>query len=102
MLEVLTDPRTRTEAGAELRRIVTMMEHQYARAVQRMGEMYVELVRNGTAWGLYISDFAPIRHTTRDLWATAVSAPSVDWQRTPDGCVVWCEWVEVTPVPAAD
>ena len=102
MLEVLsgTDidtPAARTETGAEMRRTVTETPAQFARAVRRIGEMYVELVRNGTAWGLYLSDMTPVRHTTRDLWATAVSAPSVEWQRTPDGCLVWCEWTEPTP-----
>ncbi len=92
MLEVLTNTTTAAEMGAELRRIVEADPTPFARAVQRVGDMYVELVRNGAAWGLYISDLQPIAHTTRDQWATAVSAPSVEWHRTPDGCVVWCEW----------
>lgn len=97
MLEVLTEPRTRSEAGAELRRIVAADPSDHARAVQRVGEMYVELVRNGTAWTLYISDLIPVPHGTRDGWAGAVSAPSVEWQQTADGCSAWCGWTEVRP-----
>ena len=97
MLEVLTEPRTRTEMGAELRRIVTAYPGEYARVVQWVGEMYVELVRRGTAWTLYISDLTPVPHGTRDGWAGAVSAPSVEWQQTEDGCSAWCGWTEVRP-----
>ncbi len=101
MLEVLSDtPATLSEIGAELRRTVTETHYQFAKAVRRVGEMYVELVRNGTVWGLYMSDFTPIPHGTRDLWANAVSAPSVEWQRTSDGCVVWCEWTERGSAPS--
>lgn len=97
MLEVLTEPRTRSEAGAELRRIVAADPSDFARAVQRVGEMYVELVRRGNAWTLYLSDLVPVPHTTRDQWATAVAAPSVEWQQTEDGCSAWCAWQEVQP-----
>jgi hypothetical protein len=84
-------------AGAELRRIVgAEPAAPFARAPRRFGDLCVELVRSHNTWRLYLADLLPIRHTTRDLWTTAVSAPSVDWQRTPDGCLVWCEWVEPT------
>jgi hypothetical protein len=84
-------------AGAELRRIVgAELAAPFARAQRRIGDLTVELVRSHSTWRLYLADLLPIRHTTRDLWATAVSAPSVDWQRTPDGCLVWCEWTEPT------
>ena len=84
-------------AGAELRRIVgAELAAPFARAPRRIGDLTVELVRSYSTWRLYLADLSPIRHTTRDLWATAVSAPSVDWQRTPDGCLVWCEWTEPT------
>ena len=97
MLETLSDtPALRSAIGADLRRSVTETPHHFARTNQLVGEMRVELVRNGTAYGLYIADFRPIPHTVRDQWATAVSAPSVDWERTPDGCLVWCEWTEPT------
>ena len=82
-------------AGAELRRIVgAEPTARFARAQRRFGDLTVELVRSYSTWRLYLADVLPVRHTTRDLWATAISAPSVDWQRTPDGCLVWCEWVE--------
>lgn len=97
MLEVLTEPRTRSEAGAELRRIVTADSSDFARAVQHSGDLYVELVRRGDAWALYISDMTPVPHGTRDGWAGAVSAPSFEWQQTDDGCSVWCAWTEVQP-----
>ena len=84
-------------AGAELRRIVgAEPAAPFARALRRFGDLSVELVRSHSTWRLYLADLSPIRHTMRDLWATAVSAPSVDWQRTPDGCLVWCEWTEPT------
>ena len=87
-------------AGAELRRIVgAEPAAPFARALRRFGDLSVELVRARTTWRLYLADLSPIRHTTHDLWATAVSAPSVEWQRTPDGCLVWCEWVEQTKEP---
>lgn len=90
-------------AGAELRRIVgAEPAAPFARARRRFGDLSVELVRSRNMWRLYLADLLPVRHTTRDLWATAVSAPSVDWQRTPDGCLVWCEWVEPTTVPAVE
>ncbi len=83
--------------GAELRRIVgAELAAPFARAPRRIGDLTVELVRSRSTWRLYLADLSPIRHTTRDLWATAVSAPSVDWQRTPDVCLVWCEWTEPT------
>lgn len=82
-------------AGAELRRIVgAEPAAPFARALRRFGDLSVELVRSHSTWRLYLADLSPIRQTTCDLWATAVSAPSVDWQRTPDGCLVWCEWTE--------
>ncbi len=84
-------------AGAELRRIVgAELAAPFARAQRRFGDLCIELVRSHTTWRLYLADLLPVRHTTRDLWATAVSAPSVDWQRTPDGCLTWCEWTEPT------
>ena len=82
-------------AGTELRRIVAAEPAApFARASRRFGELDVELVRHGGTWRLFLADMTPIPHTICDLWATAVSAPSVEWQRTPDGCLVWCEWVE--------
>ncbi len=84
-------------AGAELRRIVgAEPAAPFARAPRHFGDLCVELVRSHNTWRLYLADLLPIRHTTRDLWATAVSAPSVDWQRTADGTLVWCEWTEPT------
>lgn len=97
MLEVLTEPRTTAEAGAELRRIVTVDSSDFAMAVQHNGDLYVELVRRGNAWTLCLSDLVPVPHGTRDQWATAVAAPSVEWQQTEDGCSVWCGWMEVRP-----
>ena len=82
-------------AGAELRRIVgAEPTAPFARAPRHFGDLCVELVRSHNTWRLYLAGVLPVRHATRDLWATAVSAPSVDWQRTPDGCLVWCEWTE--------
>lgn len=99
MLETLSDtPALRSAIGAELRRIVgAEPTAPFARAHRRLGDLAVELVRARTTWRLYLADLSPIRRTTCDLWATAVSAPSVEWQRTPDGCLVWCEWVEPAP-----
>jgi len=81
--------------GTELRRIVAAEPAApFARASRRFGELDVELVRHGSTWHLYLADLAPIPHTTRDLWATAVGAPSVEWDQTLDGCSAWCEWTE--------
>ncbi len=75
-------------AGAELRRIVgAEPAAPFARAPRRFGDLTVELVRAHNLWRLYLADLSPIQHTICDRWATAVSAPSVDWQRTTDGCL---------------
>lgn len=63
----------------------------------RLGNLDIQLCRIGDKWRLYLQALTPVPQATRDLWATAVSAPSVEWQRTPDGCLVWCEWVEPAP-----
>lgn len=82
-------------AGTELRRIVgAEPAAPFARASRRFGDLVVELVRSHRTWRLYLADLAPVKHTRRDLWATAASAPSVEWMRTQDGCLVWCEWTE--------
>jgi len=65
-----------------------------ASALRLVGDLDIQLARIGVMWRLYLQSNIPVPHTTADQWATAVSAPSVEWQRTPDGCVVWCEWVE--------
>lgn len=81
--------------GAELRRIVADEPAAHnAATVRRIGNLDIQLARIGDKWRLYLQDLTPVPHTICDLWATAVSAPSVEWQRTPDGCLVWCEWVE--------
>jgi hypothetical protein len=85
-------------AGAELRRIVAAEPTApRASAIRRIGQLDVQLVRLGDKWSLYLADLTPIPHSTRDLWATAVSAPSVEWSQTPDGCSTWCAWTEVQP-----
>ena len=92
-------------AGTELRRIVAAEPTAHNAATVRriggldiqlcrIGGLDIQLCRIGGRWRLYLQDMTPIPHTICDLWATAVSAPSVEWQRTPDGCLVWCEWVE--------
>lgn len=92
---IIITPATAILAGTELRRIVGgEPAAPFARASRRFGDLTVELVRSHSTWRLYLADLVPVRHITRYLWATAVSAPSVDWQRTQDGCLVWCEWTE--------
>jgi len=92
---VLTTPATAILTGAELRRIVgAEPKAPHASTLRRIGELDVQLVRTGSKWALYLADLQPITHAMRDLWATAVSAPSVEWSQTPDGCSVWCEWTE--------
>ena len=81
--------------GAELRRIVAAEPTApHASALRRIGNLDVQLVRRENRWTLYLADLRPITHTVRDQWATAVSAPSVEWEQTADGCSVWCGWVE--------
>ncbi len=88
-------PATAILTGAELRRIVgAEPTAPHAATLRHIGNLDVQLVRRATKWTLYLADLRPIPHTTRDLWATAVSAPSVEWQQTPDGCAAWCEWTE--------
>ena len=88
-------PDVTTTIGTELRRTIAAEPTAYnAATVRRIGDLDVQLARTGAKWRLYLQDMTPVPHTTCDLWATAVSAPSVEWQRTPDGCLVWCEWTE--------
>ena len=95
---IIITPATAILAGTELRRIVgAEPAAPFARASRRFGDLVVELVRSHSTWRLYLADLAPVKHARRDLWATAVSAPSVNWQRTQDGCLVWCEWRETAP-----
>ena len=82
-------------AGTELRRIVAAEPTAHSAAtVRRVGPLDIQLCRTGTKWRLYLQGMSPVPHGTCDLWAAAVGAPSVEWQRTPDGCLVWCEWTE--------
>ena len=93
MLEV--SEATPATIDAELR--ATVAADPAARSsttIRRIGQLDVQLVRRGDLWTLYLADLVPIPHTTRDQWATAVSAPSVEWSQTPDGCSAWCEWTE--------
>ena len=84
-----------TTIGADLRRGVTDDPNAAtASALRLVGDLDIQLARIGVMWRLYLQSNIPVPHTTCDLWATAVGAPSVEWQRTPDGCLVWCEWVE--------
>lgn len=95
MLNIAANPAI---TGAELRRIVAAEPTApHASALRRIGNLDVQLVRCDQRWKLYLADLRPIPQTTRDQWATAVSAPSVEWQQTADGCSVWCEWTEVQP-----
>lgn len=81
--------------GAELRRSLEAdPATRAATTVRRIGQLDVQLVRWENKWTLYLADLTPIPHTVRDLWATAVSAPSVEWSQTPDGCSAWCMWTE--------
>jgi hypothetical protein len=94
-----TTPAIAILAGTELRRIVAAEPTaSHAAALRRIGNLDVQLVRRDGKWTLYLADLTPIPHGTRDLWATAVSAPSVEWSQTPDGCSAWCEWTVSGPV----
>ena len=82
-------------AGTELRRTIAAEPTAYSAAtVRRVGPLDIQLCRTGAKWRLYLQALTPVPHATRDLWATAVSAPSGEWHQTPDGCLVWCEWSE--------
>ena len=92
MLDIAPNPAI---TGAELRRIVAAEPTApHASTIRRIGNLDVQLVRREQRWTLYLADLQPIAHTTRDQWATAVSAPSVEWEQTQDGCSAWCEWLE--------
>ncbi len=95
MIDTITTPATAILTGAELRRIVGADPRApHAQTTRRIGTLDVQVVRQGDKWTLYLADLTPIPHGTRDLWATAVSAPSVEWDQTPDGCAAWCRWTE--------
>ena len=95
MIDATTTPAIAILAGTELRRTIAAEPTAYnAATVRRIGGLDIQLCRIGGRWRLYLQDMTPIPRTICDLWATAVSAPSVEWQRTPDGCLVWCEWTE--------
>lgn len=95
MIDTTITPAIAILAGAELRRIVAAEPTAHnAATVRRIGDLDIQLCRTGAKWRLYLQALAPVPHATRDLWATAVSAPSVEWAQTPDGCLVWCEWTE--------
>lgn len=92
---IATTPATAILTGTELRRIVGAEPRApHASTLRRIGNLDVQLVRTGSRWTLYLADLKPVPHGTRDLWATAVSAPSVEWDQTLDGCAAWCEWME--------
>ena len=95
MLDTTITPAIAILAGAEMRRIIAAEPTApHAHTVRRIGDLDIQLCRTGDKWRLYVQALTPVPHSVRDLWATAVSAPSVEWQRTSDGCLVWCEWVE--------
>lgn len=92
MLDIAANPAI---TGAELRRIVAAEPTApHASALRRIGNLDVQLVRCDQWWKLYLADLRPIPQTVRDQWATAVSAPSVEWDQTQDGCSAWCAWTE--------
>ena len=97
MLDSTAVPTAGTPAaiGAELRRGVTAEpDAASASALRLVGGIDIQLIRSGARWRLFLQSHTPVPHGTRDIWATAVSAPSVEWQQTPDGRLVWCEWYE--------
>ncbi len=104
MLDIPTSPGKTAPAiaiiGVSLRRGVTEDPDAHSAAALRMvGDLDIQLARIGDKWRLYLQCMAPVPHATRDQWAAAVGAPSVEWDQTPDGCLVWCEWTEQTKEP---
>lgn len=57
--------------------------------------MLVTLSRAHSRWALTLEGRVPVPQTLCDAWATAVSAPSVEWWRTQGGRRVRCDWEEV-------
>ena len=91
-------PDVTTTIGTELRRTIAAEPTAYSAASgRRFGNLDIQLCRIGDRWRLYLQALTPVPQATRDLWATAVSAPSVEWAQTQDGCLVWCEWRETAP-----
>lgn len=85
-----------TATGAEMRSTLEAQSPlNFASTSQRIGELDVQLVRHGTTWCLFLADLSPVPQTVRDRWATAVSAPSVEWCQTNDGGSTWCTWEEL-------
>ena len=94
MPEIVDAPDTAT-IGALLRQIAaTDTPTGTAMALRMVGALDVQLARTGDRWRLYLQSMLPVPHGACDVWATAVGAPSVEWDRTPDGCLTWCEWRE--------
>ncbi len=80
--------------GAEMSAIVGAEPGApWANATRQVGELFVTLARFGCDWSLTLMDAQAVTHETCDQWATAVSAPSVEWTRTGNGLVCRCQWV---------
>ena len=83
--------------AADMRRI---LDGTFAGSLNRAitPNLRVDLTRASNAWRLTLVSNAPIPQATCDQVATAVSAPSVDWQRNADGSAAWAQWSEGAPV----
>ncbi len=80
--------------GEEMRSTVaTEPKAPWANATSQVGPLFITLARFGRDWSLTLMDEKPISQTTCDQWATAVSAPSVEWTHTDSGLIWRCQWV---------
>ena len=59
--------------------------------------LWLTLQRAAHCWLLTLTSDAPIPQAVCDQVATAVSAPSVDWQRSADGARAWATWFDGWP-----
>jgi hypothetical protein len=82
-----------TILGAQLRRKANAAPGHPA-ATNCDGHL-VTLARDGDRWTLTISGGGTVFQTVCDRWATAVSAPSVEWRRSDGGRYAACSWTEV-------
>jgi hypothetical protein len=83
-----------TILGAELRRKANAAPGHPA-ATQHNGHL-VTLTRDANRWTLTVSG-GTVPRTVCDRWATAVSAPSVEWQHHDGGRCAVCSWTEAQP-----
>lgn len=85
-----------TANGTQMRAALDAATAPQASIQRAFADMTATLSRAHGYWMLtLLSGDGPIPQASADLWAAAVGAPSVEWQRTMRGRRVRAEWTEV-------